>query len=58
MLFLGACNENKNRLETTQETSCSSNSECWCQSFDGSKFLEEKEPSKCVNGKCEWCIYD
>ena len=58
MLFMGACNGNKSQLETTQETSCNKNSECWCRSFNGSEFYEGKEPSKCIEGKCAWCIYD
>ena len=58
MLFLSACNENKNPLETTPQTSCSKNSECWCRSFDGARFHEGNEPSKCVNGKCNKCFYD
>ncbi len=39
--------DNIGKLETGPETSCNTDEDCWCQIFDGSKFLEGKGGSKC-----------
>ena len=45
--------------ETGPNTACSSDTQCWCRSFDGSKFIpDEKAPSKCDFGKCMSCFYE
>ncbi len=47
-------------FDTGPDTPCVSDSDCWCRSFDGANFYEEKVPSYCnltVN-RCRICYYE
>ncbi|HZH44588.1 MAG TPA: hypothetical protein VEY50_10955 [Lysobacter sp.] len=44
--------------ETGPETSCEVDTDCWCRSFDGARFLPEKAPSRCENNRCATCYYE
>jgi len=39
---------------------CQSDNDCWCQSFDGAKFYNERVPNRCniEEGKCYTCYYE
>lgn len=41
-------------------TTCTDDSQCWCQNFDGAQFLPGKSPNSCVKatGKCQECTYE
>ena len=56
--------------ETNQGHACASNSDCWCQEFNGAEFLPGKDKSFCCTTEaidgfvcskpnyCANCIYD
>lgn len=46
-------------MEINDETVCFSDNECWCRSFDGARFYDEKVPNKCDLEKnhCFPCYY-
>lgn len=48
----------KKTIETGPKTSCTTDSDCWCRNFNGSRFYEGKAVSRCMNNKCVQCIYD
>ena len=50
---------NDDVLETGPDTFCDSDDDCWCQSFDGTKFYNETIPFQCdleIN-RCFQCYY-
>lgn len=48
-----------NMSDTGTQTSCDTNEDCWCKSFDGAKFLPGKTPSVCDSAShtCAVCHY-
>ena len=46
--------------ETTQNTICSTNKDCWCRNFDGSKFISGSVENTCniKTNRCSICSYD
>jgi len=49
----------KPELTTGVDTVCESNDDCWCQSFNGVQFFDEKIPSFCHldTNRCTLCVY-
>lgn len=45
--------------QTGPETSCKTDSDCYCRNFDGTQFLEGKTPGSCDvdAGYCKPCFY-
>lgn len=45
---------------TGPEDACSSNADCWCNSFNGAEFIPgQLVPGTCeTNGRCALCIYE
>ena len=47
--------------ETSEDTSCKSDEECWCRSFTGAEFITgEKVPHRCnlETNRCLPCYYE
>jgi len=53
-------NPNNQLKETNSSNKCSSDTECFCRIFDGSRFLEGRTQGHCdiEKGFCRECLYD
>ncbi|HSB46449.1 MAG TPA: hypothetical protein VLD37_00425 [Candidatus Bilamarchaeum sp.] len=56
---LDAVTDASELAQTSPNTFCSSDDDCWCRIFDGAQFQPGKAPGQCDTGKnrCQQCLY-